>query len=91
MDDQAIADAYRKAGGLCLPHFQIAIGYASQAAIKELAGWQTEAWRRLRGELDELIRKHDYRFRSEPVTEAESVAWERAVAAVVGEADPTST
>ena len=91
VDDQAIADAYRKAGGLCLPHFQIAIGHASQAAIKELAGWQTEAWRRLRGELDELIRKHDYRFQSEPVTEAESVAWERAVAAVVGEADPKST
>lgn len=88
MDDQAIADAYRKAGGLCLPHFQIAIGHAGQAAIKELAGWQTEAWRRLRGELDELIRKHDYRFQSEPVTEAESVAWERAVAALVGEADP---
>ncbi len=86
--DNAIADAYRKAGGLCLPHFQITISHASQAAVKELAGWQAEAWSRLRGELDELIRKHDYRFRSEPVTEAETVAWERAVAAVVGEPEP---
>ncbi len=85
VDDQAIADAYCKGGGLCLPHFQITIGYASQGAAKQLAAWQTEAWSRLRSELDELIRKHDYRFRSEPVTDAESVSWQRAVAAVVGE------
>lgn len=85
--DKAIADAYRKTGGLCLPHFQITIGYASPAAIRELSGWQTEVWSRLRGELDELIRKHDYRFQSERMTDAEAVAWERAVAAIAGEAE----
>jgi hypothetical protein len=35
-----------------------------------------------------LIRKHDYRFRSEVVTEEEADAWQRAVAAVTGEAEP---
>ena len=88
IDDQAIADAYRKAGGLCLPHLQITIAHASQSAVKELVAWQAEVWSQLRGELDELIRKHDYRFQSEPVTEAESIAWERAVAAIAGEPEP---
>lgn len=41
-----------------------------------------------RDDLDELIRKHDYRFRSEVVTGAEADSWERAVAAVVGESEP---
>jgi hypothetical protein len=40
--------------------------------------------------LDELIRKHDYRFRSEPVTDEEADSWERAVAAVVGEGETKS-
>lgn len=88
VSDAALAAAYKRAGGICLPHFQLALSHASPSAIKELAGWHAEAWSRLRGELDELIRKHDYRFRSEPVTEAEASAWQRAVAAVTGEAEP---
>lgn len=90
VDDQALGDAYKKAGGICLPHFQLALGQAGASAVRLLAGWQAEGWSRLRGELDELIRKHDYRFRSEVVTDAEADAWERAVAAVVGEAEPGS-
>jgi hypothetical protein len=88
IDDTALGDAYKQAGGICLPHFQLAQSHASASTVKQLAGWQAEAWARLRGELDELIRKHDYRFRSETVTEAEASAWKRAVAAVTGEAEP---
>jgi hypothetical protein len=84
LDDAAIAATYRQAGGLCLPHFQLAIGNGSQTQGQTLAGWQAETWARLRDELDELIRKHDYRFRSEPVTANEADSWERALAAVVG-------
>lgn len=86
--DPALAEAYKQAGGICLPHFQLALSHASSASIRLLASWQASAWSQLRGELDELIRKHDYRFRSEPVTEAEADAWTRAVGAVVGEAEP---
>lgn len=86
--DDGLAEAYKNAGGICLPHFQLALSHASSAAIRSLAKWQAAAWSRLRGELDELIRKHDHRFRSEPVTDAEAASWERAVAAVVGEAEP---
>ena len=74
------------AGGLCLPHFTETLTHASGAASQSLADWQAAAFRRLRDELDELIRKHDYRFSGETITEQEAVAWTRAVAAAVGEA-----
>ncbi|MGE5602846.1 MAG: DUF6062 family protein [Nitrososphaerales archaeon] len=90
VDDAALGEAYRQAGGICLPHFQLALSHAGSPAIRLLAAWQAEAWSRLRGELDELIRKHDYRFRSEIVTEAEADAGQRSVAAIVGEAEPKS-
>jgi hypothetical protein len=86
--DAALGEAYKQAGGICLAHFQLALSQAGSSSVPLLVGWQSEAWARLRGELDELIRKHDYRFRSEPVAEAEADSWERAVAAVVGEAEP---
>ena len=80
-----LEQAYIDAGGLCMPHLRLALSLAGSGAAKTLSGWQATAWRRLRGELDELIRKHDYRFRHEAVTDAEAVAWERGVAALVGE------
>jgi hypothetical protein len=85
LNDAAIEEAYIAAGGLCLPHFQVALANANAGAGKKLAGWQAAAWRSLRDELDELIRKHDYRFRSETITEAEAQSWQRAVAAAIGE------
>lgn len=86
--DAAVAEAYRESGGLCLPHFQLVLDQGSHAAGNTLAEWQAEGWSRLRDHLDELIRKHDYRFRSEIVTDKEAEAWQRAVAAVTGEPEP---
>lgn len=88
LSDATVAQAYQQAGGLCLPHFQLALSEGSQSAGATLAGWQAQAWSQLRADLDELIRKHDYRFRAEPVTDEEADAWTRAVAAAVGEAEP---
>ncbi len=88
LDDDAINAAYLAAGGLCLPHFQVALVHAGPGAAKTLANWQAQAWRRLRDNLDELIRKHDHRFRHEPITATEAVAWQRAVAAAAGESEP---
>ena len=86
-----MAQRYVDAGGLCLPHFQLVLSHAGQGAANVLAGWQAAAWRHLRDDLDELIRKHDYRFRHEPVTESEANSWERAVAAVVGDVEPITS
>ena len=87
VNDADIAESYVAAGGLCLPHFTETLTHANGAASQSLADWQAAAFRRLRDELDELIRKHDYRFSGETITEQEAVAWTRVVAAAVGEAE----
>ena len=89
IQEPAIAETYVVAGGLCLPHLTAALTSANAAAAARLADWQAIAHRRLRDELDELIRKHDYRFQGETITDREAVAARRAVAAVVGEAEPS--
>ena len=87
LDDPDIERAYLAAGGLCLPHFRLTLSMAGGEASRLLAGWQAIAWRHLRDELDELIRKHDHRFAHERVTDEEADSWQRAVAAVVGAAE----
>jgi len=87
VNDSDVAESYVAAGGLCLPHFTETLTHASGAASQSLADWQASAFRRLRDQLDELIRKHDYRFSGESITEQEAVAWTHAVAAAVGEAE----
>ena len=86
--DPAIAPAFAAAGGLCLAHLQTTLDVASGPQAEQLRAWQTALWRQLRGELDELIRKHDYRFAGETITPSEATAWERAVAGVVGSDAP---
>ena len=88
ISDPDIARSFIAAGGLCLPHFQFALTQAKPSTVRLLIGWQEEVYRTLRDELDELIRKHDYRFAGETITDAEATAWERSVAAVVGVAEP---
>ena len=87
VSDADVAESYVAAGGLCLPHFTETLAQSGSAASQSLADWQAAAFRRLRDELDELIRKHDYRFSGEAITEQEALAWTRAVAAAVGEAE----
>jgi hypothetical protein len=90
LDSNEVAEAYVAAGGLCLPHLQETLALAGEGSARTLAGWQAIVYRRLRDELDELIRKHDYRFAGEPVSEREAKSWERAVAAVTGEEEKRS-
>jgi hypothetical protein len=82
-----MAAAYAAARGLCLPHFQAVLAHAGDQAARTLAQWQESALCHLRDELDELIRKHDYRFRGEAISEEEAASWKRAVAAAIGELD----
>jgi hypothetical protein len=86
LGEAEIEQAYRLAGGLCLPHLREVLGRARGRETATLRSWQLAACRDLRGQLDELIRKHDYRFQGEPIG-AEGDAWVRAVAQVVGERD----
>ncbi|HEX9115578.1 MAG TPA: DUF6062 family protein, partial [Anaerolineae bacterium] len=82
LDDAEIAAAYRRSGGLCLPHLRDQLARARGRQGATLRAWQLAAYQDLRGQLDELIRKHDYRFQDEPMGE-EGGAWLAAVARIV--------
>ena len=83
LDDAEMLAAFRQSSGLCLPHLRIALGRALPAQAERLKAEQLVIWQRLIGELDEFIRKLDYRFSHEPMG-LEGDAWIRALALVAG-------
>lgn len=82
--ENSLLAAYEASDGLCLPHFRQALTRnAAETALQELLRAQRAIWQRLKADLDEFIRKNDYRFRDEPWGE-ERDAWLRAWVALVG-------
>ncbi len=86
LEESALADAYVRAGGLCLPHLRIVLALANPAQARTVQERQLAIYRALHEQLGEFIRKHDHRFRHEPFGE-EKDAWRRAVAVLAGEPD----
>lgn len=82
--------AIRRPGrGLCLPH--LALGFRLHRSEHErarLANAFLHGEAELEANLKELIRKHDYRFRDEGITDDERASWVHAVRRVVGEPSP---
>jgi hypothetical protein len=76
--DEAFAAAFDACGGLCRAHLAATLRAADATTARELAARQAAAWRRLEAELDEFIRKHDYRFQGE-ILDAERDVWRRAL------------
>ncbi len=76
--------AFRRTPGLCLPHLAQALNCSDPAGARTLASLEAERIGVVVGDLDEYIRKHDYRFREEPWGQ-EVTAPRRAVELVVGE------
>jgi hypothetical protein len=76
--DAAFAATFEESGGLCRVHLVNTLRAADTATARALAARQAAAWRRLEAELDEFIRKHDYRFQGE-VLDAERDVWRRAL------------
>jgi hypothetical protein len=76
--DDSFAAAFEECGGLCRVHLANALRAADAATARALAARQAAAWRRLEAELDEFIRKHDYRFQGE-ILDAERDVWRRAL------------
>ncbi|MGC9520557.1 MAG: DUF6062 family protein [Anaerolineae bacterium] len=75
----------RASGGLCLPHLRTVLGLRGADEVFEtLLRVQREAWQGLMAELEEFIRKNDYRFTDEKMTEAEATAWTRVLDVIVG-------
>lgn len=84
VDDPEISSALSHSGGLCLLHFRQALRLIpDEDTFERLIEIQLQAWKRLRDELSELIRKHDYRFRDEGFG-VEGDSWIRAIAQISG-------
>ena len=82
--DDTFRDALRQSAGLCLPHFAQACELATRVeTLETLLEIQMEINARLIGELDEFIRKNDYRFMAEGFG-AEGDSWIRAIERLAG-------
>jgi len=81
LKDPDLRRRFEASDGLCHRHFDDALGRG--AAQTELPSLQAGCLARLVHQLDELIRKHDYRFVHE-ADQGEGNAWLRAVASVSG-------
>lgn len=89
--DDELGLAIRQPGrGICLPHLALGIRRTNDPADRRrLLAHFKHGSQELRGELSEFIRKHDYRYHDEEMTDAERDAWPRAVARLVGEPRPS--
>jgi len=85
LDDARLAAALDETSGLCLPHFSRALELVEDTdQLQRLVRFQRRALARLRDELSELIRKHDYRFTDEGFGQ-EGDSWLRATGVVSAE------
>lgn len=89
-DESEIAIGMRQTGrGLCLPHVLLGLHRArTEEQADRLLAHFVRGDAELRVDLQAFIRKQDYRFRGEGLTEAEASAWRRAVLRLVGEPTP---
>lgn len=83
LGEDEVRTAFEASDGLCAEHFRAVIAAAGKEARALVAKLQERSLSRLEAQLDELIRKQDYRHRDEPAGEEES-SWLRAVAASAG-------
>lgn len=78
-DDETLNSAFTKSSGLCLPHLRMALGRTKdRKRFNQLQQVQLGIWQKLLSQLDEFIRKQDYRFSHEPLGE-ERDSWSRAI------------
>jgi hypothetical protein len=84
LEDEKLRAALGGSAGLCLPHLRRALqAVRSQTAFDTLVDLARGCYAALRAELDEFIRKNDYRFQHEGMG-AEGDSWKRAVDLMTG-------
>lgn len=84
LGDGAFARIFAASGGLCMPHFRLAFARGrDDASWATVLTTQRRALRDLTAQLQELARKHDYRFREEPQGE-EMRSWQQGLNATSG-------
>lgn len=85
IEDAAVQEGLLASGGLCLPHLRTTLRLNGAArTCADLMRVQRAAWSRIMAELEEYIRKNDYRFSHEPMTDAEASSWRRVLDVLQG-------
>lgn len=85
LSDPQLAAALDQTPGLCLPHFARALELVTHHdQLDRLLHFQRAALTRLRDQLAELIRKHDYRY-TDLELGPEGNSWQRALGIMAGE------
>ncbi len=85
LTDPDIQASYVASGGLCLPHFRLALQHSTTTVhTEQLVTLQSQAIAPLLMEVNKFIRKHDYRFEAE-MTADEGESWTKALALVSGQ------
>lgn len=85
IEDPEVQSLLQQSGGLCLPHLRTVLRRkGANRHYEALMGVQRQAWQQLMGELEEFIRKNDYRFSDEVMTPEEGTSWSRVVDVIVG-------
>jgi hypothetical protein len=83
-DDEVLQASFRSSAGLCLSHLRLTLARTRDATqFEAIRAAHLAIWRDLIGELDEFIRKNDYRFADEEIG-AEGTSWSRAIDLVSG-------
>jgi len=85
LHEETTRAALQKSDGLCLPHLWQALDYIQMPVDAEfLTRLTRDKLENLQDEMVELIRKHDYRFNSEGITQEEAMAWRNAMCMISG-------
>ena len=83
-NDDRLQRTFSSSAGLCLSHLRLTLARTGDPAqFEALREAHLAKWRDLIGELDEFIRKNDYRFADEEIG-AEGTSWSRAIDLVSG-------
>lgn len=82
--DSEAMDTFSRSDGLCVPHFRLVFQRANDDAVwARVLETEKRVLKDLTGQLSELARKHDYRFKDEPRGE-EMKSWRRALSTTSG-------
>ena len=74
LDEDAVREVFISSRGLCLVHLPVAVELAEGEKLRTLLNVHRKTWSELRGHMNEIVRKADYRFTSERITDGEKDA-----------------
>lgn len=85
LDDESLRLVFQDSDGLCFPHLaQLLERTQETETVQFLLHVTQKNLETLQSEMDELIRKNDYRFQSEGITDREGQAWRKAMRMISG-------